>query len=180
VALNTNDRTVLLGASSQRVESFGPARGRGRSVGMMRFADGLRAGGITDLNDALAAYALRAVRPGLSIVISDMFSPSGYLEGVSALLGRGHEVAVIHTLAPEELAPPLAGDLRLIDVETGQPQEVTVDAAMRDLYDRRLAAWLDGLRADLTRRGARYLLADTGTPWEKLVLSELRRQGLVR
>ena len=180
VALNASDRAVLLGASSQRVESFGPARGRGRSVGMLIFVDGLRAGGVTDLNEALAAYALRAARPGLTIVISDVFSPSGYLDGVNALLGRGHEVALIHTLAPEELAPPLAGDLRLIDVETGQPQEVTVDAAMRDLYDRRLAAWLDGIRADLTRRGAHYALADTGTPWEKLVLSQLRRQGLVR
>ncbi len=180
VALNTNDRTVLLGASSQRVEVFGPARGRARSVGLLRFTDELRAGGVTDLNEALTAYALRAGRPGLSVVISDMFSPAGYLDGVNALLGRGHEVAVIHTLAPEELAPPLAGDLRLIDVETGQPQEVTVDAPMRDLYSRRLAAWLDSIRADLTRRGAHYVLADTGAPWEKLVLSQLRRQGLVR
>lgn len=180
VSLHTNDRLVLLAASDQRVESFGPARGRARSVGLLTFADRLRAGGVTDLNEALAAYALRAGRPGLTLVISDMFSPSGYLDGVNALLGRGHEVAIIHTLAPEELSPPLAGDLRLIDVETGRPQEVTVDAAMRDLYARRLAAWLDGIRADLTRRGAHYVLADTGNAWEKLVLSELRRQGLVR
>ncbi|MGQ9889512.1 MAG: DUF58 domain-containing protein [Aggregatilineales bacterium] len=180
VSLHSNDRLVLLAASDQRVDLFGPARGRARSVALLAFADGLRAGGVTDLNEALTAYALRAGRPGLTIVISDMFSPSGYLDGVTALLARGHEVALIHTLAPEELAPPLAGDLRLIDAETGRPQEVTVDAAMRDLYARRLTAWLDGVRADLTRRGAHYILADTSSPWEKLVLSELRRQGLAR
>ena len=180
VSLHSNDRLMMVAASDQRVDLFGPARGRARSIGLLTFADGLRAGGVTDLNEALTAYALRAGRPGLTLVISDMFSPSGYLDGVSALLGRGHEVAVIQTLAPEELTPPLAGDLRLIDVETGRPQEVTVDTAMRDLYSRRLAAWLDGIRADLTRRGAHYILADTGAPWEKLVLSELRRQGLVR
>jgi len=58
-------------------------------------------------------------------------APVGYVEGLTRLAARGHEVVVIHVLAPDEVEPPLGGDLRLLDVETGEPQEVTIDARMR-------------------------------------------------
>ncbi len=44
-----------------------------------------------DLNTSLRAYALRAGRPGLVLLISDMFAPSGYLDGLNTLLSKGNE-----------------------------------------------------------------------------------------
>ncbi len=58
-----------------------------------------------------------------------------------ALQGRGHEVTVIQVLSPDEVNPEITGDLKLIDIETGIPQDVTVDEGMRDLYISRLQAW---------------------------------------
>jgi uncharacterized protein (DUF58 family) len=109
-----------------------------------------------------------------------MLSPSGYRAGLSALQGRGNEVGLLHVLAPEEIEPPLAGDLRLLDVETGDPADVTVDGAMRDLYRRRLLAWRDDIAATCTGRDAHYLAVETSTPWEQVVLYELRRAGMVK
>jgi hypothetical protein len=135
---------------------------------------------VTDINTALKDYSLRGARPGLLILISDMFTPSGYMDGLNALLGKGYEVAILHILAPEEVEPPLTGDLRLIDVETGAAQEVSIDGSLRDLYMRRVRAWRDDLRVELVKRGVHYVPIETGTAWEKVILYDLRRLGLVR
>lgn len=179
-SLTSNDRMLLTASSTTGTESFGPARGLARGVAMLKFASALKAGGVADLNTILSDYALRARRPGLCIIISDMFSPSGYVDGVNDLLGRGYEVTLIHVLSPDEITPPLAGDLRLIDAETGQGQEVTIDAAMRDLYTQRLEAWRGEIRAECMRRGVHYLMVETSEAWEKVILQDMRRMGLLK
>ena len=140
----------------------------------------LKAEGITDLNVRLRDYAIRERRAGLVILITDMFSPSGYIEGLNHLLGKGHEVVVVHLLSPDEVTPPLAGDLSLIDVETGTSQEITVDADMRAIYQQRLTHWLDDIRDDCARKGVHYLMVETDIPFEKVILFELRKLGIVR
>jgi uncharacterized protein (DUF58 family) len=159
---------------------FGPCRGRGHTLRLLEWLEELEAEGVTNLNGTLRVYAISGGRPGLVVLISDLFSPSGYGEGLTALAARGHEVAVIHVLAPDEMEPPLAGDLRLLDVETGEPQEVTIDGGMRALYRRRLAAWRDDIRATCRARDIHYVPVETDTPFDRVVLYDLRRSGLVR
>lgn len=180
IALINNDRVMLTVLHSGEMEHFGPSRGRSQTVAMLKYAHGLKPNGVTDLNIALKDYATRANPPGLTIVISDMFSASGYLDGLNALLGRGHEVVLLHVLAPEEITPPLTGDLRLIDVESGQAQEVSLDAGIRDLYMQRLESWRDEIRRECSRRGVHYLTLEAGALWEKTILYDLRRIGVVR
>ena len=180
VSLTSNDRLILSAVNDGGKATFGPVRGRGRGIAMLRFIQDLGAVGITDLNIMLEDYARRTRRPGLTLIISDMFSPTGYVDGLNALLSRGHEVAFLHVLAPEEITPPLVGDLRLIDVETGAAQEVTVDASMRGIYQQRLSAWRDEIREECLRRGAYYFPLVTDAPWERVILSDMRRVGLVK
>jgi uncharacterized protein (DUF58 family) len=180
ISLTSNDRLVMSSFENGRLETFGPVRGQARSVTMLKYAHGIRAGGITDLNLMLKDYALRATRPGLCFIISDMFSPSGYLEGINTLIGKGCEVVLLHILAPDEVTPPLTGDLRLIDIETGVAQEVSVDATMRDLYIRRVEAWREDIRSECARRGVHYLPLVTDMLWEKVILYDLRRIGVVK
>ncbi len=180
VSLTSGDRLMLTAINDRGMSIFGPVRGRGQGIAMFHYIQNVAADGIADLNIMLKDYALRASRPGLTVVVSDMFSPTGYIEGLNALLSRGHEVALVHVLSPQEVTPPLAGDLRLIDVETGQAQEVTVDAAMRQVYHQRLTAWRDEIRDECLRRGAHYFALQTDEPWERLILSDMRRVGLVK
>ena len=181
IGLTSGDQvavTVLRGRAI--AERWGPARGGGQTLRLLAWLEGLETGGQTDLDAALTDYARRGGRPGLALVVSDMLSPSGYRAGLSALQERGNEVGLLHVLSPDEIEPPLAGDLRLVDVETGDPQDVTVDGAMRDLYWRRLLAWRDDMAATCAARDAHYLAVETSTPWEQVVLYELRRAGIVR
>lgn len=179
ISLTTNDR-LMLASLRPGGALFGPARGRGQAVPLLQYLHQLRADGVTDLNIALKDYALRATRPGLCFLISDMFSPSGYLDGLNALIGRGFEVIVIQVLSPDEIVPPLVGDLRLMDVETGAGQEVSIDAGMRSLYMQRVEAWRDELRAEFSRRNVIFLSLVTDTAPERVLLYELRRFGVVR
>ncbi len=181
IGLSTGDRvavSVLRGGGL--AERWGPYRTRGRTLGLLDWLSGLRSGGTTELNAALRDYALRGGRPGLALLITDMFSPGGYADGLNALLGRGYEVALIHVLSPDEVEPELAGDVRLIDSETGAGQDVSIDVSMRDLYARRLRQWRDEIAAHALSRDVHYVAVETGTPWERVILHALRRAGVVR
>ncbi|MEP7287575.1 MAG: DUF58 domain-containing protein [Chloroflexota bacterium] len=179
ISLGAGD-VLTVTALGQPNLTWGPTRGRGQSLGLLDFIGKLPAGGTTDLNAALKTYAVRTSRPGLCLIISDLMSPTGYQDGLSALQGRGYEIGLIHVLSHDEVEPELAGDLHLVDVETGVGQDVTVDGAMRDLYMQRLLAWRDEIAAYSLRRGIHYATVETGTPWEELILFELRRLGVVR
>ncbi|MFN8530640.1 MAG: DUF58 domain-containing protein [Anaerolineae bacterium] len=181
VSLTTNDRLVIasLGGSSGS-QIFGPVRGRGYGSGLLSYAVGLKAQGVTDLNEALRAYALRSSRPGLCLIVSDLFSPTGYVDGLNTLLGKGFEVALIQVLSPDEVEPQITGDLRLIDSETGAAQEVSIDGGLRDLYMRRVREWQESIRAECAKRGVHYVPVTTATAWEKVILYDLRKLGLVR
>jgi uncharacterized protein (DUF58 family) len=180
IGLTGGDRLTVVGIGGRGLQQWGPSRGRARTLDLLHHLEGFQAGGVTDLNEALRAYSLRGGRPGLCVVISDLYSPTGYQDGLSALQARGHEVTLIHILSPDEVNPPLAGDLRLVDVETDAGQDVTVDAAMRDLYQRRLIAWRDEIGAYCRGRGVHYVTVETALPWEEVILYQLRRLGVVR
>lgn len=180
ISLTTGDRVMMSAMSDRGRKQLGPIRGRSQVVQMLRYVYSLDAGGVTDLNERLRDYAIRERRKGLVVLITDMFSPTGHIEGLNTLLGKGHEIVLIHLLSPDEVNPPLAGDLSLVDIETGKTQDVTVDADMRSIYQQRLTGWLNDIRDDCARKGIHYVMIETDIPFEKVILFELRKLGVVR
>jgi uncharacterized protein (DUF58 family) len=180
ISLTTGDRLQLASLSNDARTQTKPMRGKPFTVQMLQYVQNIPATGVTDLNLSLRDYALRTKRAGLTLIISDMFSPTGFWEGVNTLLSKGHEVAILHVLSPDEVTPPMAGDLRLVDVETGRAQEVSIDATMREIYEERLNAWLDDIRNTCGKRGVHYIMATSDTPYERVMLYDLRRLGVVR
>jgi uncharacterized protein (DUF58 family) len=180
IALNTGDRLTVTALRADSLRSWGPYRGRGSLPLLFNWLAGLDPGGETDLNEALSDFGRRVRRSGLVILLSDMFSQTGYQEGLRPLLAAGYEVGIIHTLSPDERDPELAGDLRLIDSETDAGQDITFDPAMRDLYLRRLRAWQDDIDAWCRARRIHYACVSTDTPLDRAVLFDLQRAGMVR
>lgn len=159
---------------------FGPTRGQAALPRLFGFLEGLEPGGATDLNASLRQYSVAPRRAGLLILLSDLLTAEGYESGLRALLGRGHEAALLHILAPDELDPPLAGDLQLIDVETGSSQEVSLDGGLRSLYRQRAQAWIQSIQSDCRKQSMRYLNIVTNRPWEQVILLEMRKAGVVK
>jgi uncharacterized protein (DUF58 family) len=180
IALGGGDRVTITVLRGDDVQRWGPLRGRGHTLSLLLWLEKAAARGQVNLNQALDDYARRTARAGVCVVLTDLLSPEGYEEGLRALQSRGHEVSAIQILSPDEVNPQLTGDLKLIDVETGVPQDVTVDETMRELYIARLQAWQAQIDGYCTRRGMHYIAANTSTPWEQLILSELRQARVVQ
>ncbi len=181
VALANLDRLSVTAFSTSGSQRFSSVRGKGFAVALLRFIAGVRADGATDLDLMLKQYAGHAKYPGLLFVLSDFLVEGGGIEGLKALQAAGHEVNVIHVLAPAEIHPELAllGDLRLKDVETGATQEVSIDGGILDLYREKFEAWQSGIEQFCKRRGINYIQVTTDQPFEDLVLHYLRRRGIL-
>jgi uncharacterized protein (DUF58 family) len=151
-------------------EGWAPTRGRGHVVSLLEFLSRVTPVGGTRLNDGLQNYAMRSRDPGLAVVISDLLDPAGYETGVRALLERRFDVHLVHVLAPEELDPELAGDLRLVDSETAEVRELSVDGDAIRAYRRRLRAFLERAEAFCRAQEIGYHRVTTNTPAEEFVL----------
>ena len=187
IALSSGDRLILETNSRAR---FGPKRGVAATSGVIEFidreslpadvADGrlpvTRQTALLSLNNWWKRYALDA-RPGLCIVISDLFDSDGYADGLNALGSSRLDVNVLHTLSPEEIDPEIAGDLRLRDIESAATQDVSLDDAALSQYRQRLTAWTGEIAEFCHRRGGKYHVVDTSESLEKIVLRDLRRDG---
>jgi uncharacterized protein (DUF58 family) len=173
-----NLERVGVGILRERIsEGWPPTRGRNQFVKLVEFLSNVRPGGGTGLNQALANYTMRAREPGLAVIFSDLLDPGGYEAGLRALLERRFDVHVIHLLDPEEMNPELAGEMRLLDSETGEACELTVDGeAARDYRDR-LRHFLERAEGFCRAQEIGYHRVVTDTPVEEFVLSQLK--GLV-
>jgi uncharacterized protein (DUF58 family) len=186
IGLGTGDR-ISVGMLSEvrtsevlRGTSEVSLRGQQYVMHLLKFLEAQQAAGQTNLETAVRRYLVRPRRPGLVILISDLLSPYGYQSALKTLQQRGHEVAIVHVLSPDEVDPPLAGDLKLIDVETGLAQEVSLDSGLRTAYRERVQAWRAEAQTFCHARGVRYLAVQTDRAWDKVVLYDLRKAGMVK
>jgi uncharacterized protein (DUF58 family) len=181
IALGSGDLLSIGFLQGGHVASeFGPSRGQYALPRLFHFLESLQAKDQTDLNASLRNYSIAPRRAGLIILISDLFAADGYETGLRQLLSHGHEAALIHVLSPDEVDPPLAGDLQLVDIETNFEQEVSIDGGMRNLYHSRVQAWIRSTQADCRKHGIRYLDLVTSQSWDEALLLEMRRTGFVK
>lgn len=155
-------------------------RGRQSLWRMMKYLEEIPAAPVTDFNQALKNFTLRATGQGVAIVLSDFFDKDGYEKGLAMLASRRLDVYAIQTLSQEEIDPPYTGDLKLTDVEDGDEAEVTISAPLLERYRQTLNAYRTQLANYCARRGISYLFTSNQVPFEKLVLGYLRSRGLLR
>ncbi len=174
-----NHERVGLGLLRERVaEGWPPTWGRAQILPLMNFLAEVRSDGGTSLDDGLGNYAKRARESGLVVVISDLLDPRGYERGVRALLERRFDVHLVHLLDPEEMNPTLGGDLRLIDSETGERRDLTVDAEALRGYRERLRQFLERVETFCRAHEIGYHRVVTDTPVEAFVVAQLRGRML--
>lgn len=133
---------------------------------------------------------------GVLVLITDLFAPEGYENGLSLLSGGGSssgqpawDITVIQTLSPGECDPQhelaaggdraVIGDLRLTDVETGRSAEITITQELIARYRARFDAFQRDATTFCTRRGIQHVLARSDSDVAVLLMDELRRMGVV-
>jgi len=179
VGLASYDRVSLAALQGRVARRFPPVRGKGRIFQILADLSRTSASsGPTDLHAAARHYAAQVRARGPLILISDLFDEAA-VHAIAELAGTRSEVVVLHVLAPDEIDPPLAGELRLVDAETAGGVDITADLTTLDAYKRRLAAWRDELAAATAKRRATYVPVDSTLPLADLVFAELRRRRVL-
>jgi uncharacterized protein (DUF58 family) len=154
-------------------------RGSGRVLRLLADLSAIEpADGPTDLVAAARHAAAQLHGRGVVVLISDLLDPAAD-RIVRELAATGSELVVLHVLSPEELDPTLEGDLRLVDVETGDGIDVTVDLATLDAYKARLVSWKAGFADLAAKRRASYVDLASDTNLADLMFAELRRRRVL-
>jgi len=162
------------------VRAIRDLRGRRRTHDLSRFMCSVRPGGPIDFRGACERIALTRRGKGIMVVFSDFFFKEGYEAGLRMLVGHGYDLFCIQVLSPQEIDPPITGDLRLKDVEDADLTEVTISAPLLKRYKANLAAYCDELRQFCSRRDINFMTIPSSTPIETLLLDYLRKRGMLR
>ena len=155
-------------------EGWLPSRGRNQFLPIQEFLASLTPAGGTAFSEALKQYARRAKDAGVAVVISDFLDPAGYASGLRALMERRFDIHVLHLLSPDEMRPVLGGDLELVDAESGEVREVSVDAEVLRSYERQLGTFISGIEGFCRANELNYVRVVSDMPVEDLLLRRLK------
>jgi uncharacterized protein (DUF58 family) len=179
IGLASEDRVVVTALTGRAARRHPGLRGSGRVFRLLANLSAIDpAAGPTDLLACGRHAAAQVTGRGVIVLISDLLDAAAD-RVIRDLAATGSDLIVLHVLSPAELDPDIEGDLRLVDVETGDGIDVTVDLATVDAYKARLAAWKDELGALCARRRASYVDLSSDVQLTELVFAELRRRRVL-
>jgi uncharacterized protein (DUF58 family) len=182
IALRSGDRVEITTCrDAVMAEHLPNLRGKASVWPAWHLLEGLQFGGATDLNTALSASARYPRGAGLSVVVSDLFSPAGYQQGVDALLARRQDVLLVHVLSPDEMEPSadLVGEWRLVDTEPAAPVEATITPGVLRAYTRLLKTFCGEAADFCRRRGITYIQLRSDVNLQEVLLRTFRSAGIL-
>lgn len=180
VGLANLDRVTIVSIADEVVSRMPTTRGKARIFKVFRFLGELGADGQTDLKTGLETFVAQHKRRGLAVLISDLYDPKGFEAAINVLRYNRFDPYVLHIVDPGEAHPPLRGDVRLYDCETGEEREVTVTEKLLDRMTAAYHDYVDAIERFCTRNQVAYFRADVDTPFDELVLRVFRRGGFLR
>jgi uncharacterized protein (DUF58 family) len=181
VASRRGNRLGVVTFGDARPQSLPPRQGR---VGLLGLLAALRNEqppdpetrvGATSLGEALRRTNALAQQRALVVVVSDFRGPNDWRRPLLQLAGR-HDVVAVEIRDPREQQLPDAGDLWLVDPETGR--QLRVDTRSSKLRARFAAAADEerrALRRSLASVGVRHTVLSTSGDWLRLLALFLKR-----
>lgn len=165
----------LMTIDGGRLTYIAPRGGRQHLRGLLARIDRLAPAGKWAAPDVFRRGAQLLERRGVIVAVSDFYDDEDATRrALRHAVQRGHDVAMLQLLSPDELALPFSGQIEIEDAESGA-QRLVDGGAIRTTYDAALRAFLDRCRTGAARDGVDYALLRTDTP-----PSTALRQYLIR
>ncbi|MBV9091785.1 MAG: DUF58 domain-containing protein [Mycobacteriaceae bacterium] len=117
-----------------------------------------------DLATAIDALRRPERRRGMAVIISDFLGPINWMRPLRAIAGR-HELLGIEVIDPRDVELPDVGDVILQDAESGVVREFTIDAQLRDDFEKAADAHRAEVARTLRRCDAPLLTLRTDRDW---------------
>ena len=160
ISLNHHDTTGLFPFSDDCEVLARPQSGRGK---LMLFADrlaNLEVGGSTDLSAAVNRFNSFGLRRGLLAIVSDFFDPAGIDAVVDTLKQVRHKLLLIQLVRRDDAKPGASGDVRMIDCESREAEDVSITPALLKRYHEAYNRFQSALAGFAKNRGAGLLRID--------------------
>jgi len=180
VALGNQDKIGVTPFSARATTPFRPVRGKGQLPKFLNYMSALEPQKETSLAASVRDFVLQNTQSGIVVLVSDFLDDRGFEDALKHFFYRNYDVYVIHVLSKEEKNPEMMGHLELVDSESGEKQEITVNGALLEQYHKTVETWCRSIRDWCSSHDMTYLPTTTDVPLETLLLSYLRSRGLLR
>ena len=177
LGLVNRHRVSLVGIGDDVARLTPPMRGEGHIQQIIRHMAHIEFGGTTRLDHCLMRFRPGRDRRGIVFVISDLFGQhTGQAEqALRHAATWPAETHVIHVIDPLERRPTLAGELKLIDVETNEQRRLWLSPRQLDQYRRSFDSFMDRIKRTCTRRQVNYVPWMTDQAFEEMFIALLTR-----
>jgi hypothetical protein len=127
----------------------------------------------------MRAFVNRYRRRGLVVMATDFFDPA-YPAALRVLHHHGFDCMAIQVNERAEIAPPVQGDVELVDCETGGAVPVRVTPEVKALYAEELELHYGELRRLCRAFDQGHFAAVSDESLEDFILGIFRRSGFLR
>ena len=180
VAMGSLDRVLLVPFAEKCGRTIRAGRDRARIFDVLDSLARIEPGGRTDLLQCIKELLARYERAATVLIISDLLDCADDLgDGLSWLALNDCRTVVLHLYEDGEARPQLAGSTLLQDAETQRQMRLQIDGNVLESYHRRWHLFQSRCRRACVQHGAIYVPATTSEPLERLILSTLRRAGVL-
>lgn len=185
ISLVNFNRVSVMAFSDGKMEAQQNLRGRRPIKQMLGFISRTMpapAAGPTSLAQFTRKLVLSSPGKGMIILISDFMDKGDMDEALAPLASDRWDVHALQVLSPQEMDPrkdTLVGDMQLRDMEDDDLTDVTMSPELLKRYQENLEAYCAMVRQSCLKRNVSYALAESGVPFETMVLQHLRQRGLL-
>jgi uncharacterized protein (DUF58 family) len=180
IALHNYD-TVAVAGWGDRIDRYLPGQSGNASIPAVwrTIAELVDTPGATTDFSCLRNYGKYRQGSGIAVVISDFMTDSDWRAGLRSLRAAGQEVNVVQILSPDEIDPPLRGDWKLVDAETGAQTEVTLSPHLLRSYREALEAHTAAISDFCRREGNAFLQFRSDADLTGTILADLQAVGML-
>ncbi len=179
IGLAQYDRVTIAPFGAALDHEITTGRGKGRIFRIFEQLEALNPQGPTSLIDTFKAFAGRRRPRGVAVVISDFLDPSGFETALLLLSRLGHDVFVVHVTADADRNCTGLGDIRFVDAETGEWQDIDLTPELVAAYARAWEAHSSDLQTLCDRYRLAYVHADADQSIEDIILRTFRLGGFL-
>ena len=177
LALVNQHRVSLFSVADAVRRELPPLKGQGHIHEILKQLPAMEFSGVTDLVGSLGRFRPSRDRCGMVFLLSDLFgqAPEQSAQALAHAASWPAETHVIHILHPREIRPELDGELRLVDVETGERRRLWLTRRELDRYARAFADYLEDLKRTCVQRQINYMTWTTDESFEETFINMLSR-----
>lgn len=176
MALVRNESVTVTSLSERVPRRY---RGRGSIPLLLSQLAAWEPAGPTPLAELARHLMVVPRRAGLVVVVSDFLTPD-WSAAIDQLTARREQLVAVGVRSLDDDRPDLAGEVQLVDVETGHRVDVDLSPKEIDAFAERRAKRRAALERHVARQGGRWVEVLADEPLVESVVPRLMRTGVAR